>query len=68
MRSQLSTLDEASDLRQIVTCDVDQEERGFNAIGLRKMLIGIGHCRNQLSASTENLKRTLLCFSVRLDQ
>ena len=30
---------------------------------LRKMLIRTGHRRNQLAASTEDLKRTLLCFA-----
>jgi len=61
--SQLSTIDEASDLRQILARDVDQKERGFNAMALRKMLIRGGHRRNQLAASAEDLKRTLLCFA-----
>ena len=63
MCSQLSTIDEASDLRQILACDVDQKERGFDAMALRKMLIRTGHRRNQLAASTEDLKRTRLCFA-----
>src|SRR4051794_31311616 len=62
-RSQLSTIDEAGDLRQILARDVDQEERGFDAVALRKMLIRIGYRRNQLAASTEDLKRTLLCLA-----
>jgi hypothetical protein len=61
--SQLSTIGEASYLRQMLACDVDQKERGFDAMALRKMLIGWGHRRNQLAASTEDLKRTLLRFT-----
>ena len=61
--SQLTTIDKASDLRQILACDVDQKVRGFDAMALRKMLIRTGHRRNQLAASTEDLKRTLLCFA-----
>ena len=37
--SQLSTIDEASYLRQMLACDVDQKERGFDAMALRKLLI-----------------------------
>jgi hypothetical protein len=47
----------------MLACDVDQKERGFDAMALRKMLIRAGHRRNQLAASTEDLKRTLLCFA-----
>src|SRR5262245_11820653 len=32
-------------------------------MALREMLIRTGHRRNQLAASTEDLKRTLLCFA-----
>ena len=39
MCSQLSTMDETSDLRQMLAYDVDQKEHGFNAMALRKMLI-----------------------------
>ena len=63
MCSQLSTIDEASDLRQILACDVDQKEGGFDAMAFRKMLIRTGHRRNQLAASTKDLKRTGLCFA-----
>jgi hypothetical protein len=42
MCSQLSTIDEARDLRQILACDVDQKERGFDAVALRKILIWEG--------------------------
>ena len=47
----------------MLACDVDQKERGFDAMALRKMLIRWGHRRNQLAASTEDLKRTLLRFT-----
>ena len=47
----------------MVACDVDQKERGFDAMALRKMLIRTGHRRNQLAASTKDLKRTPLCFA-----
>ena len=46
MCSQLSTIDEASDLRQILACDVDQKKGGFDAMVFRKMLIRTGHRRN----------------------
>ena len=49
--------------RQILGCDIDQKERGFDAMALRKMLIRMGDRRNQLAASTQDLKRTLLCFA-----
>jgi hypothetical protein len=39
--SQLSTIDEASDLRQILARDVDQKEGGFDAIAFCKFLIRI---------------------------
>src|SRR3954465_422956 len=61
--AQLSTIDKASDLRQTLACDVNQKERGFDAMALRKMLIRTGHRRNQLAALAENLKRTLLGFA-----
>ncbi len=63
MCSQLSTIDEAGDLCQILACDVDQKEAGFDAMALRKMLIRTGHSRNQPAASAEDLKRTRLCFA-----
>ena len=44
--SQLSTIDEASDLCQILACDVDQKEGGFDAMVFRKMLIRNGYRRN----------------------
>src|SRR5690349_15521512 len=61
--SQLSSIDKASYLRQMLACDVDQKERGFDAMALRKMLIRLGHRRNQLAASTQHLKRTPLRFT-----
>ena len=63
MCSQLSTIDEASDLRQRLACDVDQKEGGIDAMAFCKMLIRTGHRRNQLAASTKDLKRTVLCFA-----
>ena len=59
----VSTIDEASDVSQTLVCDLDQKECGFDAMALRKILIRKGHSRNQLAASTEDLKRTLLCFA-----
>jgi hypothetical protein len=44
--SQLSTIDEASYVRQMLACDVDQKERGFDAMALRKMLIRWRYRRN----------------------
>src|SRR3954471_434904 len=43
---QLSTVEEASDLRQVPARDVDQKEAGFDAMVLRKSLIRIRHRRN----------------------
>ena len=57
---ELSTVDQSCDLRQMSACDADQKEDGFDAMGLRKMLIRTRYGRNQLTTSTENLKRTLL--------
>src|SRR5262245_53864475 len=61
--SQLYTIDEASDLRQILAGDVDQKKGGFDAMVLSKMLIRIGNSGDQLAAPTKDLKRTLLCFA-----
>ncbi len=54
--SQLSSSDEASDLRQILARDVDQKEGGFNTVALCKILIRAGHCRDQLAAATKDLE------------
>ena len=59
----MSSIQEASDLRQMPACDVDQKERGFDAMAFREMLIRTGHRRDQLASSTENLKRSPLCFA-----
>lgn len=60
---EFTTIDQACDFRQMAAFDVYQKEGGFYAIGVCEMLIRTGHCRNQLAASAENLKRTLLCIA-----
>ena len=51
MCSQLSTMDETSDLRQMLACDVDRKEHGFNAMALRKMLIRTTKAAKRLAGS-----------------
>ena len=53
---ELSGVDEAGDLCQMPGCDVDEEEGAVDAMRLRKILIGTRYCRDQLAASTQNLK------------
>jgi hypothetical protein len=43
-------------------CDVDQKERGFDAMALRKMLIGADTVEISFPPA-EDLERTLLCFA-----
>ena len=40
--SQLSAIGEVSDLRQMLACNVDEKERGFDAMAFRNMLIRNG--------------------------
>jgi hypothetical protein len=59
-RSQLSTIDQDGDLRQVLAGDVHEKERGFDPVALREALIRLGYGRNQLAASAEDLERPLL--------
>jgi len=44
-------MDETSDLRQMLACDVDRKEHGFNAMALRKMLIRTTKAAKRLAGS-----------------
>ena len=57
---QLSIVDEPGNLRQLLCRHLDQEERGFDAMPLRKILVRLGDRRNQLAASAQDLERALL--------
>src|SRR4051794_19807248 len=63
MRFQISTVDQGSDLRQVMACHIDQEKCGFHSMTQRKILVRMRYRRNQLAASSEDLKRTLLRFA-----
>jgi hypothetical protein len=54
--SQCTAIDRVGDLRQVLGCNIDQEECRVDAIDVCKLLIRLGHGRNQLAAATQDLE------------
>src|SRR5262245_18442004 len=54
--AQLSVVDQAGDLGQMPGRDIDEEEGGFDAMALRKVLVRFGYRGNQLAAPSQNAK------------
>ena len=60
---QLAAVDQVCDFRQVLGCDVDEEEGRVDAMALCKVLIRMGYGRNQLAAAAQDLERALLRFA-----
>jgi hypothetical protein len=66
VRSELSAIEERCKFRKPLTGDFDQKEGGFDTITVGETGIGSRHCRDQLTAAPEHLKRA--CLRLASDQ
>jgi hypothetical protein len=62
-RPQLATVDLVGDFRQVLLCNVNEKEDRVDAVTLGKVLVRMGHGRNQLAAATQNRERAPLRFA-----
>ena len=61
--SSIPAVDQIAEFCQAPGCDFDQEEGRIDAVALCKLLIGLGHGRDQLAAAAQDLERAVLRFA-----